>query len=476
MDTTLVTPGARQNRDPGHIDVNNTNGDAAQIGARVDALPSSRKLWGWVALIALGGFFEIYDLALAAPLSPGLVAAGIFRAGNAGFFGFSDQATFIFATFLGLYFGVVGFAAFGDRLGRKAIFSYALIAYAIATFIMGLQSDPLWICFWRLVAGVGLGAESVAIDCFVVEIIPKRLRGKAFGMVKSIEYSAIPVAMLLAALLIPQPVLGVDGWRWLAFFPAVGAIVFWTIRRKLPESPRWLASRGRLSEAKGILDRFDGGQFPAYVQAPVPVSKITNGRPAHGYVRKAIIMMIIYFVFQNIAYYGFTNWVPTLLEAQGVPLKHSLFYTLGVTLAAPLAPILVALLADRFERKYQIIVIGLVSIILGLMFAQSVTPTGWIGFGIGLTFTNAALSFHGHAYQSEIFPTAIRARTVGFVYSFTRLAAAISGYIISFALIHGGVRAVFLTISAFMLIALGTIAWAGPKTRNRSFEEITGQP
>lgn len=474
MDTTLAKPGAPEGRTSGQTTEDTANDDAGQIGARIDALPASLRLWGWVALIAVGGFFEIYDLALASPLSPGLVAAGIFRTGNAGFFGFSDQATFIAATFLGLYFGVVGFAAVGDRLGRKAIFGYALISYAIATFIMGMQNEALWICFWRFVAGIGLGAESVAIDCFVVEIIPKRLRGKAFGMVKSIEYTAIPAVMLLSTFLIPQPIFGVAGWRWLAFVPVVGGVAFWIIRRNLPESPRWLASQGRVQEAKMILDRFDGGHIPAQVSKQE--IKPANGRVHHGYVRKVIIMMIIYFVFQNISYYGFHNWVPTLLEAQGVPLKSSLLYTFGVTLAAPLAPILVALLADRFERKYQLIVIGLVSIILGLLFAKSVTPIGWISFGIGLTFTNAALSFHGHAYQSEIFPTAIRARTVGFVYSFTRLAAAISGYVISFTLTKGGVMAVFLALSVFMLIALAAIAIAGPKTRNRSFEEITGQP
>ncbi|WP_434667196.1 MFS transporter [Paraburkholderia sp. A3BS-1L] len=447
----------------------------AQIGARIDALNGSTRLWGWVALIAVGGFFEIYDLALTAPLSPGLVAAGIFKTGNAGLFGFSDQATFIAATFLGLYVGVIGFAGLGDRFGRKAVFGYALASYALATFVMGLQNDSIWVCFWRFLAGVGLGAESVAIDCFIVEIMPKHLRGKAFGMGKSIEYSAIPIAALLAAVMIPHSIFGVTGWRWLTFLPAAGAAAFWIFRRNLPESPRWLASQGRREEAHAVLDAFDGGAQPAAV-APAATEPRTANRPAPRYVRNAMLMMIVYFVFQNIAYYGFSNWIPTLLEAQGVPLKHSLFYTFGVSLAAPLGPILVALLADRFERKHQIIVIGLIAIVLGVIFAHSASPIGWISTGIGLTFANAALSFHGHAYQSEIFPTSIRARAVGFVYSFTRLSAAISGYIVAFALTRGGVATVFLTISGCMLVAVLTIGLAGPRTRNRTFEEITGRP
>ncbi|MDS0862721.1 MFS transporter [Burkholderia pseudomultivorans] len=478
MNKILMAARARESRAPARNDPENAAA-VAQIGARIDALNGSMRLWGWVALIAVGGFFEIYDLALTAPLSPGLVAAGIFKTGNAGLFGFSDQATFIAATFLGLYVGVIGFAGLGDRFGRKAVFGYALASYALATFVMGLQNDSIWVCFWRFLAGVGLGAESVAIDCFIVEIMPRHLRGKAFGMGKSIEYSAIPIAALLAAVLVPRSILGITGWRWLTFLPAVGAAAFWIFRRNLPESPRWLASQGRREEAHAVLDAFDAGEPPGMQPAPV-VSAPTGPRTAHRtsprYVRNAMLMMIVYFVFQNIAYYGFSNWIPTLLEAQGVPLQHSLFYTFGVSLAAPLGPILVALLADRFERKHQIIVIGLVAIVLGVVFAHSVSPIGWISTGIGLTFANAALSFHGHAYQSEIFPTSIRARAVGFVYSFTRLSAAISGYIVAFALTRGGVATVFLTISGCMLVAVLTIGLAGPRTRNRTFEEITGQP
>ncbi|WP_225032967.1 MFS transporter [Paraburkholderia sp. XV] len=478
MDKILTAARARESRastrnDPDHATA------VAQIGARIDALKGSMRLWGWVALIAVGGFFEVYDLALTAPLSPGLVAAGIFKTGDAGLFGFSDQATFIAATFLGLYVGVIAFAGFGDRFGRKAVFGYALVFYALSTSVMGLQNDSIWVCFWRFLAGVGLGAESVAIDCFIVEIMPKHLRGKAFGMCKSIEYSAIPIAALLAAFLIPRSLFDITGWRWLTFLPAAGAAIFWIFRRNLPESPRWLASQGHREEAHAILDAFDGGgqarSQPAPL-APVPTNLRTAHRASHRYVRNAMLMMIVYFVFQNIAYYGFSNWIPTLLEAQGVPLKHSLFYTFGVSLAAPLGPILVALLADRFERKHQIIVIGLVAIVLGLIFAHSVSAIGWISAGIGLTFANAALSFHGHAYQSEIFPTSIRARAVGFVYSFTRLSAAISGYIVAFALTRGGVATVFLTISGCMLIAVLTIGLAGPRTRNKTFEQITGQP
>lgn len=454
------------------------NAAVAEISARVDALPASRRLWLWVAAIAAGGFFEIYDLQLTAPVSAALSAAHIFRTGNAGLFGLADQATFVFATFSGLYLGVIGFAAWGDRVGRRAVFAWSLVWYAVATLIMGLQSDVISICFWRFVAGIGVGAEAVAIDCYVVELVPSRLRGRAFCASMCIQYCAGPVGAFSAALLIPHAPFGIVGWRWMTLLPAVGAVVFWLLRRRIPESPRWLASRGRLAEAHAVVDRLvaPGRSGAASAQPDKVPPKAT---PAimidadRSYVLGATLMMVTYFCLMNVAYFGFSNWTPTLLMARGVPLKDSLFYTAGVSLAAPLAPLLLMWMSDRFERKNLIVVSGLGSVALGLGFGYARVPAAWIGFGIGHAIMNSILSVNSHNYMSELFPTRIRARFVGLVYSFTRIAAALSGYLIAFILANSGASAVFVTISALMLAAVIVIAIAGPRTRNRSFD---GEP
>src|SRR5260370_21506701 len=100
----------------------------APISARIDALAGSRRLWTMIAILSFGAFFEIYDIALTAPLSLGLLQAGIFRHGSSGL---TDQASFIGATFLGLYLGTVGFSGIADRLGRRLIFSWALLWYSV---------------------------------------------------------------------------------------------------------------------------------------------------------------------------------------------------------------------------------------------------------------------------------------------------------------------------------------------------------
>ena len=221
--------------------------------SRIDRLPMTRHLWSMVALVSFGAFFEIYELLLTAPISLGLQQAGIFYNGRDGLFGSSDQATFVAATFLGLWLGTLAFATIADRFGRRPIFTFALIWYATSTFIMGMQSSALAVDAWRFVASVGIGVELVAIDCYLAELMPKSHRGRAFAISTSIQFLSAPVVALLAWQLVARDLFGVAGWRWLAFFPGVGALLVWWVRRALPESPRWLEAHGREPEADLIL-------------------------------------------------------------------------------------------------------------------------------------------------------------------------------------------------------------------------------
>jgi putative MFS transporter len=144
------------------------------IGARLDRLPPTRYIWSLVGLVSFGAFFEIYDLSLTAPLSLGLLVAGVFHRGAAGLFGFTDQATFAAATFAGLYVGTLGFSAVADRLGRRPVFTFALLWYATATVVMGLQNSAFAIDLCRFVASMGVGLTRIKASCFPPSCAPAR--------------------------------------------------------------------------------------------------------------------------------------------------------------------------------------------------------------------------------------------------------------------------------------------------------------
>lgn len=100
-----------------------------KLSERIDALPASAGLWRFIALLSLGGFFELYDLFQTGYISAGLVAENIFHVGSQGVFGISDQAAFASSTFLGLFLGASLLAPYADRFGRRITFMCALAWY-----------------------------------------------------------------------------------------------------------------------------------------------------------------------------------------------------------------------------------------------------------------------------------------------------------------------------------------------------------
>ena len=183
----------------------------------------------------------------------GLLRDGIFSETDRFLFGLSDQATFAAATFLGLFIGAIGFGRVADRFGRRPpIFVWALIGYSIATLAMALQTTaPSASTFSVYLARhPGLGIELVTIDAYIVEIVPKHMRGKAAAIIHSISYLAIPLLAFSSYLLIPIDPWGVAGWRWLVLMGATGADcdLAW-LRARLPESARWPSPNRRNVEA-----------------------------------------------------------------------------------------------------------------------------------------------------------------------------------------------------------------------------------
>ena len=177
--------------------------------------------------------------------------------------------------------------------------------------------------------------------------------------------------------------------------------------------------------------------------------------------------------FQTFGYYGFAAWVPTLLIAKGITITTSLLYAFIIAIANPVGPLLGTLIADKMERKWQVCG-GAIGIgVFGMLFANATGATILIVLGVLVTLCNNWMSFSFHNYQSELFPTRIRSRAIGFVYSWSRLSAALSGLVVGYLLGLGGVNAVFTFIAFSMLIVVISIGGFGPRTRGMALEAIS---
>ncbi len=402
--------------------------DAGAISARLDRLPATRAVWKLAGLISLGGFFEFYDLFFTGYIAPGLVRSGILTASTRGLFGTTGVASFVAAMFSGLFLGTALFGFVADRYGRRTVFTFSLLWYTVASVAMAFQNDVLGLNLWRFISGIGVGVELVTIDTYLSELMPKEMRGRAFAFNQTIQFSSVPAVALLAWLLVPRAPLGLDGWRWVVLAGAAGAVFVWWIRRQVPESPRWLAQHGRIEEAGGVLRdlearvaRETGSALPSPGESEAAPGRASFAEIWSTNYRNRTAMLVVFNIFQTVGFYGFSNWVPTLLISRGIPVTNSLKYTFLIAIAAPFGPLLAYVVADAFERKWQIVLAALGIAVFGVLFGQMTAASALIALGMLLTLSNNILSYSFHTYQAELYPTRIRALAVGFVYSWSRL-------------------------------------------------------
>src|SRR4051812_20661709 len=454
-----------------------TRGGSDEISQRLESLPASSYLWRLVILLSLGGCFEIYDLFLTGYIAPGLNRSGLLTTKTEAFFGFSGIGAFVAATFAGLFIGTFFLGFLADRFGRRSIFTYALLGYTAATVVMACQTTSGGVLFWRFVAGIGIGVEIITIDAYITELVPSWMRGRAFAVNQAGMFTAVPVVAALAWLLVPIAPYGLDGWRLAGLVGATGSMAIWILRLFVPESPLWLARNGRMAEADRILTTIEAsaGAAPAHsgsrtIVAPARAAKVGYAELFRPPYLSLVVLFMVFNLCQAFGVYGFANWVPALLVEKGITVTKSLQYSFIIAFAYPIAPLLAASFADRFERKWIICGAAAAIAAFGMAFSQFAEPAFLIACGVLITASNMTLSYAYHAYQTEVFPTAVRARAAGLVYSMSRVAATFSGFIVAFMLREAGVVGVFGLITAAMVVVIVAIATWGPNVRGKPLD------
>jgi putative MFS transporter len=448
-----------------------------EISRRLESLPASSHLWRLVILLSLGGCFEIYDLFLTGYIAPGLARSKLLTATTDAFFGFSGIGAFVAATFAGLFVGTFFLGFLADRFGRRAIFTWALLAYSAASVIMAFQSSSEGVLLWRFLAGIGIGVEIITIDAYITELVPSWMRGRAFAVNQAVMFIAVPIVAFLAWWLVPLSPAGLDGWRWVVLIGAAASMVIWIVRLYLPESPLWLARHGRGAEAMAVVRALEAATGASGKPEAINEGRASEAVPVISFgdlfkppYFSLVAMFMVFNLCQAFGFYGFANWVPTLLVEKGITITKSLEYAFIVAFAYPIAPLLAASFADKLERKWIICGACAAIIVFGIAFSQLTAPVLLIGCGVLLTAANMTMSYAYHAYQTEVFPTAVRARAAGLVYSMSRLSAMFSGFIVAYMLKQAGVGGVFGLITTAMIIVIVTLAVFGPSVRGRPLD------
>jgi MFS transporter, putative metabolite:H+ symporter len=471
--------------------------DTTSIAARIERLPLGRFHRRFITLVSLGNFFDLYDIFVVAYIGAALQQSH--------FLTLQQFTEFIASGFFGMFVGTIAFGMGSDRFGRRIVFMTLLLLYSVFTLACAFAPSAAWLIALRFFAGAGIGAEIIVIDAYVSEIVPSYARGRYVAITQVVGFAAVPVAALLARVLVPTHFL-MAGWRWVVLIGSAGALLTWWFRRHLPESPRWLASRGRTAEAESILAALESQSFANLDEKHLAASLASRNKSAatglsagddaggaaatnpalfnstiekisftelfrHPYLGRTT-MMIVFQALQTVGFYGFANWAPTFLLKRGFSLLHSLEYTMLIAIVSPIGPLLAAASSDRMERKWTIVVLAILVAAFGLGFGGASTPVTVVAFGALLTLANYWFSAAFHAYQAELFPTRIRATAVGFTYSWSRLSAAFSSVLIAAVLTRSGVGAVFTLLAVAMCGVAFVIAIFGPRTNRILLEDL----
>jgi MFS transporter, putative metabolite:H+ symporter len=451
------------------------------ILARIERLPPSRALLRLIVLIAVGGWFEFYELFMPGAISLGLVHDRIFSVKATGLLDFHSFPSFLASFFAGMFVSTMLFSRLSDLFGRRMIFIWSMVVYSIFNLLIAFSSSPGWMDLFRFLAGLGVGVQLINNDSFMAEITPRYLRGRYMALALAMILTAVPVCAFLGALLVPYAPLGVAGWRWVVFAGALGGLLVWLVQRRLPESPRWLEAHGRMAEADRALRKIEADIEAEVGSLPPPSPEITEPPVVRGnwweifggrYLARTVALSIFQFC-QTIAVFGFTSWVPIILVQRGYTIVHSLRYTFLIVLLTPIGGLLGGYFAERFERKWQLVLTAIGIAIFGFSFALSRSIGLIVASGVLVTLCNNWLISVFHPYAAELFPTRIRALAVGFSFSWSRVSAIFVGYWVAAILASVGQLGVFVMIGAAMLLIVFSIGIFGPRTNGRRLEEVS---
>lgn len=233
--------------------------------------------------------------------------------------------------FLGMALGATFGGLLADKYGRRHIFSLTLLVYGLATGASALAGGLTMLIIFRFIVGLGLGAELPVASTLISEFSPRRIRGRMVVLLEAFWALGWILAALIGTFIVGA---GENGWRWgfaVGLIPAAYSVY---VRLGLPESVRFLESKGRHEEAEEIVASFEeaaAGQ-PLDDVHPEPTASTETSIWGPGLRRRTAALWTIWFCV-NFSYYGAFIWIPSLLVADGFSLVKSFSFTLIITLA-----------------------------------------------------------------------------------------------------------------------------------------------
>lgn len=368
-------------------------------------------------------------------------------------------------TFLGMLVGAVVWGSLADRIGRRLGFMVTVAIFAVFGLASAFAPNPTWLLILRGLTGFGLGGALPLDFSVYTEYLPSHNRGRHLVLLESFWALGTIAAAGLAWLLVPTL-----GWRpLLATSALAGLLVLW-IRRRIPESPRYLAAAGRTAEASAVIARVaaDNGQpMHAEIRPPEPSRPVAALRALFvPQLRRSTIMLWIAWFCISLGYYGVFIWLPTVFVRQGFDVLETYAFTFLLALAQLPGYFSAAWLVDSWGRRSTITAYLTVSAAATFLFALA--PSTPLLLSAGAVMSAFSLGAWGglYAYTPELYPTIIRGTGFGYASGLTRVAGTLAP-IMGGALLATSLVLPLTLFAAAFLIAAAAVGLLGTETRGR---------
>lgn len=431
-----------------------------QLLSRLDDAPLTRLHIGALAICAAAFAFDLMEIGLGGALAA-VFSAPPYQLGA------SELSWLLSGAYIGAILGASTMGGLAERCGRRRVLTWLLLALAVTSALAAASRTPLELTVARALSGITLGAFPPLMVVLLTDLLPARRRGVGLLVVCGIAYLGAPAGIFLVRQLSPLQPLGLEAWRWVFWLGTAGsaglalAMHWW-----VPESARWLISRGRLEEASTVVSRFEASK-PVF--RPLPAQPSFGGTSMDsetGSPRRFTLLASLYFLaaWSTVAFPLLSGAV---MMEKGVQLNDTLLYVGVATFGPFLGSLASSRFADTLERRTSLSVCAV--LMLCALVAFMVSDSGLMLAFTGLLMTLVASIYVPmlNLYGAEVAKGGRRGAIVTGAWTFNRIGAALSPLLLLPLMKAAGVEAMFWVIGLSLCLSLLLLTRAPRGQANR---------
>ena len=383
--------------------------------------------------------------------------------------------------FAGQLVGALAAGWLAERYGRLRVTTFTIAIFGVMSLFCAIAWSPQSLMAFRFVQGIGLGGEVPVAASYISEIAQAKKRGRFFALYESVFALGLLCAALLGYWMVPRL-----GWQSMFVIGAAPVVVVVFLQRMLPESPRWLVTKGRIEEAAAALERIENEVIASgHTLAPVAALEKPVSLPPQNtryaeifegiYLRRTIVVWVLWYCCFTVTY-GLNTWLPTLYRTVfHLPLAQALRYGLITQGCGFVSTLSCAFYIDRLGRRTWFAIAFLLggASLASLWFFSAVTPGAVLLCSTVSFCFIATISLLLNLYTPELYPTRMRAFGASVGSGWQRVAAAVGPNIVGVMLASRGVQSVFVVFGSAAILGGVVTLLGATETKGRALEQIS---